>query len=298
MDILSNCTLCPRNCGIDRLSGITGFCTAGKNVKLARVSLHHFEEPCISGTQGSGTVFFSNCTLRCVFCQNYKISQQGIGVEITTKRLSETFLGLQQSGAHNINLVTPTHYVPQIIDAIKLARNEGLIVPIIYNSSGYENINTIKSLNGYVDVYVPDLKYFNNKYAIKYSNAPNYFSYAKISIEEMLSQVGEAIFDNDGLIKKGLIIRHLMLPGLLFDSKKIIDYIAESFQDKVYVSIMNQYTPMFNAEKYPEINTPLNSKHYDSLINYALSKGITKGFIQDEGTSSEKFVPDFDLRGV
>lgn len=298
MELLQNCNMCPRNCGINRLIGEKGFCKAGKEVSVARVSLHNFEEPCISGEMGSGTVFFSNCSLECVFCQNHEISQEQVGKEISIHRLSDIFIELQNNKAHNINLVTPTHYAVQIKEALKEAKAKGLKIPVIYNSSGYENVSTIKYLEGYIDVYVPDFKYYNNKYAEKYSNADNYFNYAKEAINEMISQVGKTKFDEKGLINKGVIIRHMMLPGLLFDSKKIIDYIYDNYSDQVYLSIMNQYTPMFNASKYPEISKPLNPKHYDALISYALEKGITKGFIQEEGTSSEEFVPEFDLRGV
>ena len=298
MKTLENCNLCPRNCGVNRLNGELGFCGASEYIKLARASLHHYEEPCISGQNGSGTVFFSNCSLRCVFCQNHQISQQGSGTEVTIKKLAKIFLELQNSHAHNINLVTPTHYVPQIICAIILSKKLGLTIPIIYNSSGYENLETIKMLKGHIDVYVPDLKYYSNKYSVKYSNVKDYFLYAKDAIEEMFSQVQNAKFNDAGLITKGVIIRHLMLPGLLFDSKKIVDYISNTYSNKVFLSIMNQYTPTFNACNYPEIDKPLNSDHYNALIDYALSKGITSGFIQDSGTSSKEFVPDFDLRGI
>lgn len=297
-DLLASCTLCPRKCNANRLDNKLGFCLSGKNAKVSRVSLHNWEEPCISGTKGSGTVFFSNCNLRCVFCQNHTISQQGFGKEVSIERLSEIFLEQQERGAHNINLVTPTHYVYQIIEALKLSKEKGLSIPILYNSNGYENVETIKMLKGYIDVYLPDLKYFNDKYAIKYSKAPNYFKIASKAINEMVSQVGAPVFDENNLIKKGVIIRHLMLPGLLFDSKKVIDYIYNTFGDSVYISIMNQYTPMFNAEKYPEINRPLNPKHYDALIDYSLSIGVKNGFIQESGTNSKDFVPEFDLRGV
>lgn len=298
LKLLKECRLCPRNCSINRLEGSLGFCKSGSAVKVARVSLHKWEEPCISGTAGSGTVFFSECNLKCVFCQNHCISHEGIGKEISIERLSEIFLEQQGRSAHNINLVTPTHFVPQIIEAIKLARKNGLILPIAYNSNGYENLETIQALKGHIDIYMPDLKYFNNKYAIKYSNAPNYFKVASKAIEEMVSQINETIIDEDGIMKKGVIIRHLMLPGLLFDSKKVIDYIHKTFGDKVYISLMNQYTPVNNLENYPEINKPLNQGHYDSLIDYCLSLGIKNAFIQDGGTVSESFIPDFDLSGV
>lgn len=298
LEMLSNCRLCPRNCGVNRLNNNFGFCNAGKNIKAAHVWLHKWEEPCISGENGSGTVFFSNCNLKCVFCQNNAISQCDKGIEISIERLSEIFLEQQSRGAHNINLVTPTHYVPQIIEGIKLAKKNGLKIPIVYNTSSYEKIETIKSLKGYVDIYLPDLKYFDDKYSIRYSNAKNYFKYASEAIKEMFSQVGAPKFNEDGIMEKGVIIRHLMLPGLLFDSKKIMDYIYNTFGDDVYISIMNQYTPMNKVEGYPEINKPLNPKHYDSLIDYALSIGIKNAFIQEEGTVSESFVPPFDLRGV
>lgn len=296
MNPLENCKLCPRQCSVNRLKNEKGFCKSSNSVKIARVSLHNWEEPCISGKDGSGTIFFSGCTLKCVFCQNHEISQEGVGKEVSIERLSEIFLEQQERGANNINLVTPTHYVPQIIEALKLSKSKGLSLPILYNSNGYVPLETLKLLNGYIDVYLPDLKYFDDKYAIKYSRAPNYFKIASTAIKEMLKQVGEPKFDDNGLIKKGVIIRHLMLPGLLFDSKKVIDYIYNTFGNSVYISIMNQYTPTFNAQKYPEINKPLNPKHYDALIDYSLSIGIENGFIQDSGTNSESFIPEFDLR--
>lgn len=298
LDLLTSCKLCPRNCGVNRLNSELGFCKSGYKIKIAKVSLHNWEEPCISGTNGSGTIFFSNCNLRCVFCQNHCISQESVGKEITIDRLSDIFLEQEERGAHNINLVTPTHYAPQIIESIKRAKLNGLTLPILYNTNGYENIETIKALKGYIDVFLPDLKYFNSLYSNKYSNAPDYFKYALAAIKEMVNITGEPTFDDNGLIKKGVIIRHLMLPGLLFDSKKVIDAIWTTFGNSVYVSIMNQYTPMFNAEKYPELNRVLNPNHYDSLIEYALSKGIQNGFIQDSGTSTKDFVPNFDLSGV
>lgn len=298
LNLLKNCRLCERNCGVNRLNGELGFCNSGENVKIARVSLHHWEEPCISGVNGSGTVFFSNCNLKCIFCQNYKISSSGFGQEISVKRLSEIFLEQQQRGAHNINLVTPTHYVPQIIEALDIAKSQGLKIPILFNTNGYENPETIKALSGYIDVYLPDLKYFNNKYSTKYSDAPDYFKKASIAIKEMFFQVGKTKFDDNGLIQKGVVIRHLMLPGLLFDSKKIIDYIYKTYGDSIYISIMNQYTPMYNAKNFPEINKPLNPKHYDSLVDYCIYLGIKNAFIQEGGTSSEAFVPSFDLTGI
>lgn len=298
MKLLENCTLCPRACGVNRLEGKRGFCGAGDKVKVARAALHHWEEPCISGKVGSGTVFFSHCTLKCVFCQNYDISQCQSGKEISIERLSYIFLELQEKGALNINLVTPTHFVPQIIEALKLAKSNGLKLPVVYNSSGYETVETIKLLNGYVDVYLPDMKYFNSKYSTKYSKAPEYFNYAKEALDEMVRQVGEPIFNENGIIQKGVVIRHLMLPGLLFDSKKVIDYVYKAYGNKVFISLMNQYTPLEHVKDYPEINKPLNQKHYESLINYSLDIGVENGFIQEEGTAKESFIPAFDYEGI
>ena len=298
LKLLEKCNLCPRKCFVNRLQGELGFCRASNDVKIAKVTLHHWEEPCVSGASGSGTVFFSNCNLKCVFCQNHKISHERTGKMISINRLSEIFLEQQERGAHNINLVTPTHYVPQIIEALILAKNMGLNIPILYNSNGYENLDTIKALRGFIDVYLPDLKYYKDKYALKYSKAPDYFNVASKAITEMFSQVGDAKFNNDGVIQKGVIIRHLMLPGLLFDSKRILDFIYTTFNDSVYISLMNQYTPMHDAFKFPEINKALNPNHYNTLIGYCLNLGITNCFIQESGTSSKVFVPDFDLSGV
>lgn len=296
--MLKSCNLCPRNCSIDRTVGKLGFCNSNSNIKVSKVSKHYWEEPCISGSKGSGTVFFSNCNLKCVFCQNHQISHNGVGKEISIERLSEIFLEQQGSGVHNINLVTPTHYIPQIIEAIKLAKDNGLKLPIVYNSNGYENVDAIRKLRGYIDIYLPDLKYFNDKYAIKYSNAKNYFNSAISVIEEMFNQVGEPTFDNDGMMKNGVIIRHLMLPGLLFDSKKIVDYIFKTYNHKVYLSLMNQYTPVYNCSKFEELTKPLNPKHYDALISHCLELGYKNAFIQEEGTAKESFIPNFDLEGV
>lgn len=298
ISLLENCSLCPRNCGVNRLSEKRGFCGAGDKIRVARAALHYWEEPCISGNIGSGTVFFSYCTLKCVFCQNHNISQCSFGKEISIDRLGEIFIELQEKGALNINLVTPTHYVPQIIEAIRVARNKGLNIPIIYNSSGYEKVETIKLLKGYIDVYLPDMKYFDSKYSVKYSKAKDYFSYAKEAIDEMINQVGDVKFDENGIIKKGVIIRHLMLPGLLFDSKKIVDYIHKAYGNKVYISLMNQYTPLEHVKDYPEINKPLNQNHYEALIDYSLDIGVEKGFIQEEGTAKESFIPLFNFEGV
>ncbi|MDV3428593.1 MAG: radical SAM protein [Bacillota bacterium] len=298
MKELENCRLCRRNCNVNRLMGETGYCRSGLDIKLAKASLHLWEEPPLSMGKGSGTVFFSNCNFSCVFCQNYKISQEGIGKDISIERLSEIFLNLQQKGANNINLVTPTSYVPQIIEALKISKKEGLTIPIVYNTNSYENTETIKSLRGLIDIYLPDIKYYSDKYAVKYSNAPNYFDTAKNAVFEMFNQVGDTELGPDGKMKKGVIIRHLMLPGLLFDSKKILDFVYNTFKNRVYLSLMNQYTPFYKSSDYKEIDRKISRKSYDALIDYALSIGIEKGFIQEDETQSESFIPDFDLSGI
>lgn len=298
MNILESCNLCPRNCNVNRDAGVLGFCQSGKTIKIARAALHFFEEPCISGEKGSGAIFFSGCSLRCVFCQNSSISLGNLGIEVTPKKLSEIFLKLQHEGANNINLVTPTHFVPQIIEAIKISKAFGLTLPILYNSSGYEKVETIKMLEGFIDVYLPDMKYYNNKYAKAYSAAPDYFKYASEAINEMVCQVGDINYGQDGILQKGVIVRHLMLPGLLFDSKKIMDYLYKTYKDKIIISLMNQYTPMGDLKSFPNINRILPPEHYQSLIDYALSLGVKNAFVQDEGSASDAFIPKFDFTGI
>ena len=295
MNPLLNCNLCPRNCGINRYKEL-GFCRQSNKVKLALAKLFFYEEPPISGKNGSGTIFFTGCNLKCIFCQNYDISTKNIGKAITIKRLSEIMLELQSKKANNINLVTPTIYVPQIIKAIKLAKKKGLSIPIIYNSSGYENVETIKMLNGYIDVYLPDLKYFNDDIAIKYSRANNYFNYASEAINEMIKQTGPCKFDKNGLIKKGVIVRHLLLPGHLDDSKEIIKYLSK-YKDDIYISIMNQYTPIRKL-KYENLNHPVKKDDYYELIDYAVSLGIENAFCQEDETVSESFIPIWNFEGI
>ena len=295
MNLLKNCNLCPRNCNINRYKEL-GFCRQSNKLRLALAKLFFYEEPPISGKNGSGTIFFTGCNLKCVFCQNYDISTKNIGKVITIKRLSEIMLELQSKGAHNINLVTPTIYVPQIIKAIKLAKKKGLSIPIIYNSSGYETTDTIKLLNGYIDVYLPDLKYFNDDIAIKYSKANNYFNHASKAIEEMIKQTGPCKFNKNGLITKGVIVRHLLLPGHLDDSKKIIKYLSKC-KDDIYISIMNQYTPIRKL-KYEELNHPVNEDDYYKLIDYALSLGINNAFCQEDETAKESFIPNWNYEGI
>ena len=298
LELLKKCELCPRNCKVNRINGEVGFCGATDKIKVARASLHFFEEPCISGDSGSGTIFFSYCNLKCVYCQNYNISTENYGKEITIDRLSEIMLELQEKGANNINLVTPTHYVPQIVEAIKKARRNNLTIPIVYNTSGYEKKETIKLLDGYVDIYLTDMKYYNDEYAIKYSKAKNYFKYAKESLDEMFSQVGTPKFDEKGIMTKGIIVRHLVLPNLVSDSKEIIKYLFDKFNDNIYISIMNQYTPLKHVKKHCELNRTVTENEYDEVINYAISLGIENAFVQEGETQKESFIPDFDNTGV
>ncbi len=292
-DILKNCTLCPRKCGADRLNGETGYCKKDAHLCIARADLHFWEEPPISGTRGSGTVFFSGCNMGCVYCQNYKISTGGFGKCFTEDELAEEFLKLQNRGAHNINLVTPTHFTPQISSALMTAKKHGLKIPIVYNCGGYESTETIKMLHGLVNIYMPDVKYCDDKYAVKYSNAPNYFTVASQALREMYRQTGRFVLDSDGIMQSGMIIRHMLLPKLLFDSKKIIDWIYAEFGDNVYISIMSQYTPMPQAAKYGELSECVSERYYESLVNYAAEKGIVNAFTQSGDSVGESFIPPF-----
>lgn len=294
MKELEKCSICPLKCGVNR-NKYSGRCGASKNIKIALASLHYFEEPCISGKNGSGTVFFSNCNLKCVYCQNYKISHLGFGKEISISHLADIFLSQQERGANNINLVTPTMYVPHIISAIKIARSKGLSIPIIYNSSGYESIDTIKSLSGYIDVYLPDFKYYFSDIAKKYSNVENYFEIASSAILEMYKQVGDPVFDSNGIIKRGMIIRHMILPNNVENSKMVLKWINDNLSNKVYISVMAQYFPTYKACEYPEINRKITAEELDLVWDYASSLGFENGFIQELGEHEEEYVPDFDL---
>lgn len=292
MNLLNRCELCPRRCGVNRAGGETGFCGASDKIKIARSALHFWEEPCISGQSGSGTVFFSHCTMKCVFCQNYAISTLNGGYSMTAGELAECFLDLQSQGALNINLVTPTHYVPQIIKALEIAKSSGLSLPVLYNTSGYERVETLRLLDGLIDIYMPDMKYYSDKYAVKYSNAPNYFSIASEAVAEMFRQIGKPVF-KDGIMQRGVIVRHLMLPGLLFDTKKIIDYLYSVYGDDIYISLMSQYTPLEHVKKYPELDRRLNPGHYAAMIDYCAGLGITNAFVQDGESAEESFIPPF-----
>ena len=299
---LEKCEICPRKCKVNRLKEEKGFCNLGSEVKVALVSSHDFEEPCISGigkdTKSSGTVFFSNCNLKCVFCQNHEISQEGKGKAITIERLAEIFLEEQERQVNNINLVTPTMYAYQIIEAIKIAKAKGLHIPIIYNSNGYENIETLKSLNGYIDVYLPDLKYYADDLAIKYSSAPHYFKIATRAIKEMYNQVGGPVFDENGIIQKGVIIRHLILPNHVQNTKRILKWIKENMPKDIYVSVMAQYFPTFKAKNMENINRKINLKEYREVENYLYALDLENGYMQDLGKHEEEYVPEFDFRGV
>ena len=296
-----NCNLCPRKCGADRASGQLGVCGQTEELKVARPALHYWEEPCISGEEGSGAVFFSGCPLHCVFCQNENIANGTTGKKITVPRLSEIFLELQEKGANNINLVTPGHFVPQIIKALDRARTDGLYLPVVYNTSSYENVDTIRMLEGYVDIYLPDFKYMDSGLSARYSHAPDYAKVAKAAVAEMVRQTGKASFfqeDEDGLIKRGTIVRHLTLPGCMEDSKSVLQYLHETYGDTIYISIMNQFTPLSNLEKYPELNRRITEEEYEELVDYAIEIGIENGFIQEGDTAEESFIPAFDCEGV
>lgn len=296
-----NCNLCPRECGVDRASGQLGVCGQTEELKVARAALHYWEEPCISGEEGSGAVFFSGCPLHCVFCQNENIANGTTGKKITVPRLSEIFLELQEKGANNINLVTPGHFVPQIIKALDRARADGLFLPVVYNTSSYENVDTIRMLEGYVDIYLPDFKYMDSRLSARYSHAPDYAKVAKASVAEMVRQTGKASFlhgDEDSLIKRGTIVRHLTLPGCMEDSKSVLKYLHETYGDTIYISIMNQFTPLSNLEKYPELNRRITEEEYEELVDYAIEIGIRNGFIQEGDTAEESFIPAFDCEGV
>lgn len=295
LEVLEKCNLCPHKCKVNRNKGNIGRCKSTDKVKIGLYSIHDFEEPCISGTKGSGTVFFSNCNLNCLFCQNYEISQLGKGKEITIEELAEIFLLQQDKNVENINLVTPTSYVPQIIEAIKISKQKGLKIPIIYNTNSYENIETLKMLDGYIDVYLPDLKYAEDKLGKEYSNINNYFEVATEAIKEMIRQVGTPKFNKEGIIEKGVIVRHLVLPNGLENSEKVLKWIKENLPEEIYVSIMAQYFPTYKAYENNKINRKLTKEEWKEIENYIEVLNIQNGFIQELGDHEEEYVPKWDI---
>ena len=292
MQELESCTLCPRNCKVNRYKS-AGVCGASDKIKVAHYGLHMWEEPIIAGDSGSGTIFFSYCNLKCIFCQNYKISTGGYGKEITEERLQELCLDLQERGANNINLVTPTHYVPQIVNSIQKIKDKELKIPIVYNTSSYENVSTIKMLDGIIDIYLADLKYYDDNLACNYSHCKNYFHYASLAIYEMVNQVGSFVIENN-LMKRGVIVRILILPGHVEDAKKLVHYLYTTYHDTIIISLMNQYTPLKKFDKYPNLERKVNDQEYQEVIDYALDLGVTYAFIQEGETQSESFIPNFD----
>lgn len=292
---LENCILCPRNCHVNRLAGQRGRCHETADLVAARAALHMWEEPCISGNVGSGAVFFSGCSMGCIFCQNHNIAEAKTGKKITIERLAEIFLELQHQGAANINLVTPTHYVPQIVEALKTAKEDGLVLPVVYNTSGYEKPETIQMLEGFVDVYLPDFKYMEPELAEEYSHAADYPEYAKASLKEMVRQTGKIQINKDtGMIQKGVIVRHLVLPGHVKNSKAALKYLLETYKDQILISIMNQYTPMPQVADNPLLGRKVTKREYDKVVDYALELGMEDGFIQEGEAAKESFIPEFD----
>ena len=298
MNKYENCLLCPRKCGINRRTGQTGVCGVSSEIKVARAALHYWEEPCISGKRGSGAVFFSGCSLHCVFCQNREISDGKEGKLISKERLSDIFMELADKGANNINLVTPGQYIPDIVWAVNDAKSRGMKLPIIYNTSGYENVTELKLLEGIVDVYLPDFKYMDSTLSARYSRAKDYPSVAKQALSEMIRQQPDVVIDDaTGLIQKGVIVRQLLLPGHVNDAKAVLKYLYDTYHDHIYISMMSQFTPIA-LKDYPEINRTVTKREYERLVNYALEIGITNAFIQEGDVAKDSFIPAFDCEGV
>lgn len=294
-----DCVLCPRNCGTDRKSGKKGYCGESDTLRIARAALHFWEEPVISGENGSGAVFFTGCNLKCIFCQNAEIAASRVGKEVSVSRLAEIFAELQAKGANNINLVTASHYVPQVAEALREAKDKGLSIPVVYNTSSYEKPETLRMLEGLVDIYLPDFKYMDAKLARDYSGAENYPEIVKEAVAEMYRQVGTPEFDSDtGLMKRGVIVRHLVMPGGVKNAKAVIDYLWETYGNHIYISLMNQYTPMRKFEAFPELNRKVTKREYERVVAYAIDKGIENAFIQEGDTAKESFIPSFDGEGV
>ena len=294
LELLEKCAICPHNCGINRLNNQIGRCKSKDIVKVALYSTHNFEEPCISGKKGSGTVFFSNCNMNCVFCQNYEISQQGKGKEISIKELADIFIKQQEKDVENINLVTPTSYVPQIIEAIKIARGNGLKLPIVYNTNGYEKVETLKMLDGYVDIYLPDFKYSDNELGKRLSKVENYFEIATEALKEMYRQTGKVVFNDEGIMQRGMIIRHLVLPNHILNSRRVLKWINENMHD-VYVSVMAQYFPTYKAKEIDDISRKLTKEEYEQIENYLYRLDLENGYIQELGEHEEEYVPNWEF---
>lgn len=295
---MKDCVLCPRECHADREGGERGYCGMEEEVYAARAALHMWEEPCISGERGSGAVFFSGCSLRCVYCQNREIALGKRGIKLSRERLAEIFLNLQHQGAANLNLVTAGHFVPQTVAALELARSRGFRLPVVYNSGGYEKAETLRMLEGYVDVYLPDFKYAEPELAAAFSNAPDYPRRASAAIEEMLRQTGPCVFDPEGYIVKGTIVRHLILPGHTRNSVKALRFLLETFGRDLHISILKQYTPVCKSERFPELNRTVTRREYEKVLNAALEMGLKNGYFQESGTAKESFIPDFDYEGL
>lgn len=299
-DLLSNCQLCPRSCGVNRYEKL-GACGGGALVRVAKVSLHPWEEPAIAGPEtgkGAGTVFFSGCNLRCVFCQNYEISHYEKGREVTSEELGEIFLHQQAQGAATLDLVTPTHYVPQIIQALAYAKKRGFSLPVVYNSSGYESVSTIELLGGLVDVYLPDLKYYASELSRAYSQAQDYFPVAAKAIKAMVQQVGRPVLDAQGIMTRGVLVRHMVLPGARHDSMKLLDWLWQNFGHDIYLSLMSQYTPMYKAGEYKALKRRLTTFEYQSVIDYARELGVTQCFIQQRSSATKAYVPNWQDDGL
>lgn len=297
LEELNQCLICPRQCGINRNLAV-GPCGASSRLRIAKAFLHQWEEPCISGSKGSGTIFFSGCNMHCVFCQNHDISQELHGKEISIERLSEIMLELQRQGAENINFVTPTPYAHHIVKAVELSRSNGLRLAIVYNTNGYETPHTIRLLQGTVDIYLPDIKYFSDNYASKYSGTGDYFTYASESVKEMIRQAGYPVFDEKGMMKKGVLIRHMIMPEMSGDTKYILRWIKDELGKEAYVSLMCQYTPMHKAADFEEINRKLDEWEYEYIVDFFFRLGLENGFVQDYSSATTDYVPDFDLSGV
>lgn len=298
MKVLEDCTLCPRECHVNRKAGHSGYCGMDGTLRVARAALHMWEEPCISGKKGSGAVFFSGCGLRCVYCQNRDIAIGDWGKEITVERLAEIFLELEEKGAANLNLVTGVHYVDHIIEALDLGKKRGLGLRVVYNSGGYEKAETLRRLEGYVDVYLPDMKYAETELAKAFSNAPDYPEVSRSAIEEMVRQTGPCVFDEDGYIKRGTIVRHLILPGHTRNSIAVLKYLHQTYGNKIMISMMNQFTPVYKQEKYTELNRRVTKREYEKVLDVALELGIENGYFQEGETARESFIPAFDCEGV